>query len=100
MSKREEAAGGRASLVRAGSFQRNHTGKDLLDWIASPASPVQDRFTRRPSLEADNGLIPIGTLPLDMFSSSLRTAIRPDVALPSCSSIGFLLASESPVAAI
>ena len=94
MSKPEEAAGGRDALVRAGSFQRNHTGKDLLDWIASPASPVQDRFTRRPSLEADNGLIPIRTLLLGMCASCLRTAIRPDVALPSCSWIGFLLAGE------
>jgi len=31
-------------------------GQDLVDWIASPASPLaEDHFTRRPSLEADNG---------------------------------------------
>lgn len=34
-------------------------GQDLVDWIASPTSPLaEDRFTRRPSLEADNGPTP------------------------------------------
>lgn len=56
MSKRKEVVG-RDGLVKAGSVRRHHSGEDLMDWIASPASPLaEDRLARRPSLEADNGL--------------------------------------------